>query len=90
MIDKLKDLKTKKKFLYYIALPLLGILLLVKFLMEMNVKGAVKDVEEAEKADAILQDEQKEAEVKADVFKEAADKAEEAIENIEVDENWNK
>lgn len=90
MIDKLKELKGKKKLLYYVALPLIGILLLVKFLMELNVLGAVKDVKKAEKADAALQDEQKEAEVKAKMHKEAADKAEEEIDNIKVDEDWNK
>ena len=92
MIDKLKELKDKKKLLYYVALPLLGILLLVKFLMEMNVKGAVKDVKKAEKADAQLQDEQKEAEVKAQIYKEEADKAEDeiAIMRDKVDEDWNK
>ena len=90
MIDKLKELKDKKKLLYYVALPLLGLLLLVKFLMDVNTKGAVKDIDKAEKADATLQDEQKAAEVKAQVYKEAADRADESIENIDVDEDWNK
>lgn len=90
MIDKLKELKKNKKILYYVALPLLGLLLLVKFLMEINTNGAVKDIEKAEKADAVLQDEQKEAEVKAQIYKEAADRAEEAITEIKVEEDWNK
>ena len=89
MIEKIKGLKGKSRLLYYMVLPLLGILLLVKYLMDTNVLGAVKDVEKAEKADAALQDEQKAAEVKAEIYKEAADKAEEEIENIEIDEDWN-
>lgn len=86
MIKKLKSLKEKNKILYYVALPLLGIALLValvaKVLSDFNILGANKDLKNAELKDIDLAKEQEEAKRKAEeMHKEAMNHGKKAEEH---------
>ena len=93
MINKLKDLKYKNKILYFVVLPLLGLLIVFKFLIDNNLFKANKELKNTQKQDFDLEKEQKDAEAKANkLIKEAnghkneAEKLEEK--DTEADENW--
>lgn len=87
-MGKLTELWQTNKWMFFLLVIPLGIAGVYQLLMSANLKGAKKDVEEAEKQDAKLQDDQKEAEVKADVAKEQADAIQDKIDNIKPDEDW--
>ena len=94
-MDKLLNLKNTNKVLYYILIPLVLIALAVKFLMDNNIIGAKKSLDDAEKKDIDLKAEQEEAERKAKELQdkankhgEAAKKHEENADNVDVDEDW--
>mgnify|MGYP006899603267 CR=1 FL=1 len=101
MIDKLKELKKKNKALYYIGLPLLGILLLVtaiaKIMGDFNISKAKEDIKNTQNKDFDLEREQKEAERKAkeliaeaDGHGDKADEAEKKANEAEADLDWHK
>lgn len=72
MIDKLLNLKHKNKILYYILIPLVVIAVIIKFLIELNVFGAKKDIKKAEQKDIDLKAEQEAAERKAEELRREA------------------
>ena len=90
MVDKLLGLWSTNKWLFFLLIIPVAIAFIYKILMDANVAGAKQDVKDAEREDAKIRDEQKEAEIKAKIAKEEADKIQDNIDNIEGDENWHK
>ena len=79
-----------KKFLYYLAFPIIVIGLVIGFIMEAISKGANETIDKAEKKDGDLSAKQQEAELKADLAVSKAEEIENKIEAIEDDVDWHK
>lgn len=95
MIETILKLKDNNKILFWILIPLVIIALVVKFLMDMNIAGAKKDLLKTKKVDIDLAAEQEAANNKANALLQealnAGDKAknhENKAKNSESDLDW--
>ena len=84
MLNKILELKSTNKILFWVLLPIVIIAFVVKFLSSNNIEGAKEDLQEAEKTDEVLRNEQEELNNEADKL------VAEVKNNTEVDENWHK
>lgn len=100
-INSLLGLKDSDKLLvrilFWVLIPLVIIAVVVKFLADSNLAGAIKSLKKTEMKDIDLQKEQQEAERKARELKNKADKhgkkaeeLEKEAKEAEVDLDWHK
>lgn len=90
-ILKLKDSKSLwKKILYYVAFPIVLILLGIKLIQAFRDGKVEELMDNAKKTDAILKQKAKEANDAAEKAKAKADAAQEEIDNIPEDEDWHR
>ena len=90
-MEWLTNLWEKNKILFWILLPLVIAAFVAKLFLDSNVDGAIEDVNNAQKKDGELGNEQAAANSAADVHKENADKIEDKINtnnSSSGDENW--
>lgn len=66
MLDKLLNLKNTNKILFYVLIPIVALAFIVKFLMELNIIGAKRDIKKAEKETKELQEEKEKLVKKAE------------------------
>ena len=76
MISKLLNLKNTNKVLFWVLIPVVALAFIAKFLMEMNIIGAKRDLKDAEIDVADFNKEKEEAERKAKEFLDQAQKHE--------------
>lgn len=83
---KLKE--NLKKILYYIFLPLIAILSLLKLLKGHQIEEAKEDIKEASEKDKQLESEIKAFVKKSEKAESKAKDIEKALETLEDDEDW--
>lgn len=90
-MEWLLNLWNKSKVLFFILLPLIIIVFIIKIFLSNNYDDAIEDVNNAQDKDNQLAQDQASANASANVHKENADKIENKIEDnkeSEGDSNW--
>lgn len=90
MYDKFLEIKSKKPWLFYLLIIPFVLVWAYEIYNKYLVNSGKEIVKETEEADAKLKEKQNKAEAGGDYHKEEADKKEEKIDNIKVDEDWHK
>jgi hypothetical protein len=90
MYEKFMELKEKKKWLFWLLIIPFLFVAALEFYNRYLVNSGKKIVKDTEKEDAKLKAQQDKFNKEADAHKDEADKIEENIKKIEVDEDWHK
>jgi Tfp pilus assembly protein PilO len=90
MIESWLEMWNGKKWLFFLLLIPMIVILVLKLLTGSNISGAQEDVNEAQDKDNELADKQNEYNDKANSAKQDADNHQDNIDNIDNsdDENW--
>jgi lipopolysaccharide export LptBFGC system permease protein LptF len=89
-LSKLTNLWEKNKILFFIALPIIIIVIALKFFLAYNAEAGRQDVIDAENKDKELNKKANELNNKADNHLAKADQISKDKENISVDLDWHK
>jgi hypothetical protein len=90
MDNFISNLWKNNKIFFFILLPLVIIWFFKDLILKLIVGVSNKELDNANKADAKLQQEQNKINDQANVHKANADKLEDKIKNISEDEEWHK
>jgi hypothetical protein len=88
MYKKILKLKETKKWLFYLLIIPFLLAAIYEFYSKYLVNSGKEFIKDTEKKDKELKKEQTKAEQGAKYHEEEADKIEEKIDNIKVDEDW--
>lgn len=86
----IKKLWQNNKFLFFLLLPLVLLVVFKDLIWDFLVGSARKKVRETEKKDEELKQKADEANAKADELKDQADQLGEDVKNVKGDPNWHK
>ena len=90
MYEKFIEIKSKKPWLFYLLIIPFVLVWGYEMYSKYLVNSGKEIVKETEEADVKLKADQDKAEAGGEYHKEEADKIEEKIDNINVDEDWHK
>jgi predicted Holliday junction resolvase-like endonuclease len=88
MYEKMLEIKQNKKWLFYLLIVPFALLFLYNLYNKYIIRGAKKDIEDAEEQEGKLKNKQNKLLEQAQKEQDEAKKIEEKIDNTTIDKDW--